>query len=245
MKNMMTLFKIATNSLLPSTFILIFIILGSFLFMFKKRTSGRIFIALGVIFYFLFSITPVSDFLLRPLEVKYKPLTFEDMQEANKIVLLLGGREANVLRGSEVLRISHLTEHKKTIIISGTDPLLPTSTEAWAVRNFFIHRGVPEDSIIIEGESRNTRENVMNVVKIVEEKPFFLVTSAYHMDRSIREFNRLGASPLPAPADFKRKGKDYNVLDFFPDSQNLKRSDIAFHEYFGTLYYHIVSFFKE
>ncbi len=241
----MAFFKVATNSLLPSTFIIIFIVLGFFLFIFKKKSSGRVFIVLGVLFYFLFSITPVSDFLLRPLESKYVPLTFEEMQKAEKVVLLLGGREANVLRGSEVLRISHLTGHQKTIIISGTDPLLPTSTEAWAVRNFFIHRGIPEDKIVIEGESRNTRENVINVAKIVEDKPFFLVTSAYHMDRSLREFERLESNPIPAPADFKRKGGSYNVLDFLPDSQNLKRSDIAFHEYFGAVYYRIVSLWSE
>ncbi len=241
----MTFFKIATNFLLPSTFILLFILLGFFLYVFKKKTVGKSLIGIGIVFYFIFSITPISDLFLKHLEAKYLPLNVEDIDKADKIVLLLGGREANVLRGSEVLRISHLSNHQKSIIISGTDPILATSTEALAVRNFFINRGIPEEIITIEGDSRNTRENVINVSSIVNETPFFLVTSAYHMERSLREFKRFNANPIPAPTDFKRKGGNYIALDFIPDPQNLKRSDIAFHEYFGAVYYSLVSFLND
>lgn len=159
------------------------------------------------------------------------------MEKADKVVLLLGGREADVLRGSEVLRISHIRDHEVKIIISGTDPLLPTSEEAVAVKRFFVNRGLEEENIIIEGQSRNTWENIRNVKKIVEGKPFFLVTSAYHMERAIKEFEKVEANPIPAPADFKIKTEEYNALDFLPDAQNLRKSDLALHEYFGILWY--------
>ena len=179
-----------------------------------------------------------------PLEEKYKYVSPEDVDRAEKIVLLLGGRESNVLRGSEVLRIWHLSGGNMKVIISGTDPLVATSEEAQAVRNFFIHRGVNPDDIIIEGKSRNTRENVINVQKIVEKKPFFLITSAYHMDRAIVEFERLGASPIPAPTDFKRRRIPvYRAFDFFPNAQNLRNSDLAFHEHLGVIYYRFVYLF--
>ncbi len=239
----MTLFKIVSSIILPSTFILLFLVAGLILYVSKKK--GIKLIIIGTTLYLFFSITIVSDLLLYPLEKDYSPLTVEEMQEADTIVLLLGGREANVLRGSEVLRISHLTENKKRIIISGTNPLLETSTEALAVRNFFINRGIPEENIVIEGSSRNTRENVINVVSIVEEDPFFLVTSAYHMNRSLAEFEKLGSNPIPAPTDFKRKGGEYRFIDFIPHSYNLKYSDTAFHEYFGIIYYRLISSSKE
>jgi len=192
---------------------------------------------LGLLLYYLFSTTIVSNFLLSPLENKYSPLGIEDIEKADKMVLLLGGREADVLRGSEVLRISHLRDHQVKIIISGTDPLLPASEEALAVKRFFANRGLAEENIIIEGQSRNTWENIRNVKEIVEEKPFFLVTSAYHMERALKEFEKVGANPIPAPTDFKIKTEKYNALDFLPDAQNLRKSDLAFHEYLGILWY--------
>ena len=126
------------------------------------------------------------------------------------------------------------------IIISGTDPLLPTSEEALGVKRFFVSRGLEEENIIIEGQSRNTWENIRNVKEIVEEEPFFLVTSAYHMERAKREFEKVEANPIPAPTDFKIKTERYTALDFFPDARNLRNSDLAIHEYLGILWYNFV-----
>jgi len=241
----MILLKLIQSLLMPSTFVFVFALIGFFLVKKKKKLAKFFFIA-AVAFYYIFSITPVSDFLLMSLEENYRPLSIEDVDKAEKTVLLLGGRESNVLRGSEVLRIWHLSKERMKIIISGTDPLISTSSEASAVRNFFIHRGVDPEDILIEGDSSNTRENVINVQKIVEDRPFFLVTSAYHMDRAVREFKRLNANPIPAPTDFRRKRVlSYGVFDFIPNSQNIRNSDLAFHEHIGRVYYRLIFLFGE
>lgn len=52
--------------------------------------------------------------------------------------------------------------------------------------------------------------------------------------------NKKETNSIPCPADFKIENS-YDILDFFPDAKNLKKSDLAFHEYFGILYYR---FFK-
>jgi uncharacterized SAM-binding protein YcdF (DUF218 family) len=236
----MLVFKILQQFLLPGSFVLVLMIAGLvFWLLLKKNKAGKILLFAGILLYYLFSITMVSNILLSPLESKYSFLQTEDMEKANKIVLLLGGKEADVLRGSEVLRIAHTRDHQVEIIISGTDPLLPTSEEALGVKRFFVSRGLKEENIFIEGRSRNTRENIRNVKEIVGEKPFFLVTSAYHMERALREFARVGANPIPAPTDFKIKTEKYTLLDFFPDSKNFRNSNLAFHEYLGIIWYRI------
>ena len=236
----MLFFKILQQLLLPSSFVLLLISIGLVLWLVsKKKKLGKILLIAGVLLYYLFSTTAVSNYLLLPLENKYSPLDLENMQAADKIVLLLGGREADILRGSEVLRISYLGNQEVKIIISGTDPLLPTSEEALGVKRFFVSRGLSEKNIIIEGQSHNTWENIRNVKEIVEEKPFFLVTSAYHMERAKKEFEKVGANPIPAPTDFKIKTEKYNALDFLPDAQNLRKSDLAIHEYLGILWYRL------
>ncbi len=236
----MIILKIIQSFLMPSSVVFLLVIVGLILLK-KKSRIARVIFTMAVITYYVFSITPVSDFLLMSLEEKYRSLSVEDINRTDKVVLLLGGRESNVLRGSEVLRIWHLSQENMEIIISGTDPLVSTSEEASAVRNFFIYRGVNPDDITIEGRSRNTRENVKNVKEIVGEESFFLVTSAYHIDRALREFERLGANPIPAPTDFKRQRViAYSVLDFIPNSQNLRNTDLAFHEHIGIIYYRLL-----
>ncbi len=239
----MIVLKTIQNLLMPSAFIFLFAITG-FLLLKKKRRWGRIFIFSSIFFYYILSITPVSDFLLMSLEEKYKVLAVEDMSRATDAVLLLGGRESDVLRGNEALRIWHLSEGEMKIIISGTDPVIAKSEDAQAVRSFFINRGVNPDDIIIEGKSRNTRENVVNVQEIIGEKPFFLVTSAFHMERALVEFERVGGNPIPAPTDFKRRRVPvYRAFDFLPNAQNLRNSDLAFHEHLGTIYYRFIYLF--
>ena len=237
----MLFFKILQQLLLPSSFVLLLVVIGLFFWVVSRRkTLGKVLMLFGILLYYLFSITAVTNYLLSPLENKYSSLETEDIQMADKAVLLLGGSETDVLRGSEILRISHLKNQEVKIIISGTDPLLPTSEEALGVKRFFVSRGLEEENIIIEGQSRNTWENIRNVKEIVEEEPFFLVTSAYHMERAKREFEKVEANPIPAPTDFKIKTERYTALDFFPDARNLRNSDLAVHEYLGILWYNFV-----
>ncbi len=233
----MIFLKIIQSLILPSVFAPLLILLGfALLFRKNKIKVAKILIALGLVVYYVFSITPVVDFLFSPLESEYQSIKTNEVRTADKIVLLLGGRESDVLRASEVLRITHLADHQSKLIISGTDPLNPRSEEALAVRSFFTARGVPEENIIIEGRSRNTWENVRNIKDIVGEKPFFLVTSAYHMKRAMKEFNKIGANPIPAPMDFKRRGH-YTLFSYIPSGFNLRNADLAVHEYFGIIFY--------
>ncbi len=233
----MTFFKIIQSMILPSVFIPLLMFLGVvLLFRKKKMRTGRTLVLAGLVLYYLFSITPVVDFLFLPLEKEYQSVKTEEIGNADKIVLLLGGRESDVLRASEVLRIAHLTNQQAELVISGTDPLNPRSEEALAVRRFFTARGIPAENISIEGRSRNTWENVRNIGEMVGDEPFFLVTSAYHMKRAIKEFEKIGAKPIPAPMDFKRRGQ-YSLFSYIPAAFNLRNADLAIHEYFGIIFY--------
>jgi len=233
---MMLFLKILEMFLLPSVFVLVLILIGIILIFRKKRGKlGKILIILGILLYYLFSITPVADLIISPLEKQYQPVQKEELNKADKIVLLLGGKESDVLRASEVLRLYNL---QSAIIISGRDPLSPKIEEAKEVKDFLVERGIPSENIILEDKSRNTFESAKNIKEILDDEPFFLVTSAYHLPRAIETFQKARTNPIPAPADFKIE-KNYDILDFFPDAQNLRNSDIALHEYFGILWYRL------
>jgi len=237
----MIFFKILQEFLLPSVFILFLLLIGLvFSFRKKKRKIGKLFLFLGILLYYLFSITPISNLIISPLENKYLQIKNEELNKANKIVLLLGGKESDVLRLSEVLRIYFLKNKNAQIIVSGRDPLLYKREEGEEIKNYLIERGVNKKDIILENESKNTKESALNVKKIVQDESFFLVTSSYHMPRSAIIFKKQGLNFLPAPTDFKIE-KDYSIIDYFPDAKNLRNCDLAFHEYFGIIYYQIVN----
>jgi len=233
---MMLFLKILEMFLLPSVFVLVLILIGIILIFRKKRGKlGKILIILGILLYYLFSITPVADSIISPLEKQYQPVQKEELNKADKIVLLLGGKESDVLRASEVLRLYNL---QSAIIISGRDPLSPKIEEAKEVKEFLTERGISAENIILEDKSRNTFESAKNIKEILDDEPFFLVTSAYHLPRAIETFQKARTNPIPAPADFKIE-KNYDILDFFPNAENLRNSDIALHEYFGILWYRL------
>lgn len=226
------------NLLVPGSLSFILVIVGTILIIFRKKKKGKYLVFAGLLIYYIFSITPGADFVIGRLEEDFTTLNVEMINEAETIVVLSGGSKADVLRSSEVLRISTLKDHSPILIISGTESIADRNNLS-AVESFFINRGIPSENIVVEDESKNTRENAEQVSKEVGEEPFFLVTSAYHMKRAVMEFKRNDSNPIPAPTDFRKRKSSYLLGDYIPDSENLRKSDLAFHEHFGILYYRL------
>ncbi|MDY6937147.1 MAG: YdcF family protein [Cyanobacteriota bacterium] len=111
--------------------------------------------------------------------------------------------------------------------------------------------GVPESAILQDPTSLNTRENAVNVKRILEENQLdrvLLVTSALHMPRSLRIFRRLEMNVVPAPTDFLISDRDLLVkgeswqeilLNTLPNAYRLSMSTRAIKEYIGTFIYRL------
>ncbi|MBM0741213.1 YdcF family protein [Phormidium sp. CLA17] len=109
--------------------------------------------------------------------------------------------------------------------------------------------GVPDSAMIQEPTSRTTRENAVNVKKIMGEngiRRILLVTSAIHMPRSLRIFQKLGIDAIPAPTDFLVSDSDLEALQaspqslalsLLPESEQLRNITRALKEYVGMLIY--------
>jgi uncharacterized SAM-binding protein YcdF (DUF218 family) len=72
---------------------------------------------------------------------------------------------------------------------------------AAAIRDYMISQGVPADEILIEPQSRNTRENALYAHRFLDALPGkkVLLTSDYHMYRAQHAFARAGIQTEPAP----------------------------------------------
>jgi len=100
----------------------------------------------------------------------------------------------------------------KKIIVSGGSGRLDGGgiREADDIANFLKLVGVPDSALIIENESKNTHESAMLVSEILSKaegsKEVMLVTSGYHLRRSLACFRKVGieaagfaAEPMSEP----------------------------------------------
>lgn len=111
--------------------------------------------------------------------------------------------------------------------------------EAETARRTLMKLGMLEGGIIVEPESRNTWENARNTAEIVGDETVILVTSAYHMRRSVLSFEKFGVEVVPAPTDYQTVRAPYTIIDYLPEIGNLKNFYSAVHEYIGLLYYQL------
>src|SRR3989304_9662369 len=89
---MFVLKKILAPLAFPMTLCLGILVLGLFLlFLTHRKKAGKIFLLCGVLFLGLFSVGPLSSFLLRDLEYKYPPLLSSQNIQNVKWVVVLGG----------------------------------------------------------------------------------------------------------------------------------------------------------
>ncbi len=92
----------------------------------------------------------------------------------------------------------------------------------------------------MERRSRNTQENAEFSKAIAAPKSgerWLLVTSAYHMPRSVGLFRKAGFAVEPYPVDW-RAGKRADILTFSPVAvDGLERTDIGIREWIGLLAY--------
>lgn len=91
-----------------------------------------------------------------------------------------------------------------TLILTGGNPDRSGRTEAAAMREMLVARGVAEDRLILEDQAKDTRANFRNTAQLIRpDGPVVLISSDYHMDRAVRTARAAGFSEilrLPAPS---------------------------------------------
>ena len=257
-KQMFFIKKLIESILFPPGIIIIaflLIALFSFALLIKKKTK-LIHILILVISLvsatciYLFSIQPISNMLLIPLETSYPVPSHRIIKESSAIVVLssgaynrrtLGGDTFNRLyEGFKLYKKYHVP-----IIVSG-GRAVSTFSPAKAMKNVLVSIGVDKRYVIIEDKSDDTYQNARYVLKICKKKDFsriILVTSAYHTPRAMLLFTKSVKSGafknikiIPYPADFKTD-MHYNTYSYFPQGYLLTSSE-ALHEYIGYVYYY-------
>ncbi len=235
----------------PGIFITLLILSGLWLLIKKNRVAGLANCIIGLFMWSL-TTTPVSNAMMRKLESCFSV----PANPRGDVIILLGGGVSDGapdLSGTgapsenmlpRVVTAVRLQEKLKIpIIVSGGTIFKQVKPEAPIVRRFLVDLGVPADKIIMEYKSRNTLENALFSREICLKSGFrspILVTSAYHMKRSVMCFKKAGIEVMPFPAGFKSwPDRRYGWNDYLPG--RFKDAAIATREYLALLVFHLTS----
>jgi uncharacterized SAM-binding protein YcdF (DUF218 family) len=242
--------KVLLYLVLPPSGIMILMAIG-FLIVKQKRMVGWGLIVFGFLLLYGLSTGPVINSLIIPLETSYPPLKDKTVH-ADAIVVLTGGISDLSWLGLEPepsdLSLERLVKgvmlyralRRPLIIAGGSGSLINSELpEADAMSRVAVDLGVLEQDIVIENKSRNTRESARAVRGLHKGKRIILVTSAFHMKRSVALFKKQGFDVAPAPTGYLALHQPVSWYSFIPSAAGLTISSVALSEYISFAWYSV------
>ncbi|GJL51368.1 MAG: membrane protein [Nitrospirales bacterium] len=246
--------KIVGQMLLPLPLCLELIGIGLLLlWVTKKRWLGKVLVSVGFVLLTALSTEAISGRILQTLESQYVPLTSSQIQtlsvpskssKSPQIVVLAGGLTGDptlplhlqILHASrerllEGIRLYRLLPGSQLILTGGIGfQPVPEATVLSRVAQTY---GVKKSDIVLEVQSRDTKDHPRFVSALVKDEPFILVTSAYHMPRAMKLFAKYNLFPLPSPIGHWKPERTFSIWSWIPGSSGLRLADMAMHEYLG------------
>ena len=204
----------------------------------------------------VFSLGLVDQFLWRMLEYPWKRRSVLDVRQADAIVVLSGARHPapGVSRVSEWddpdrflagINLYRAGKAPRLMFTGGTSPFFPSQPPEGQLylkeaRQF----GIPAYAMASTPPVLNTAEEAVAIRRLLpmHQSRVLLVTSAFHMRRSQRLFERQGLKVLPFPVDFQSRGRWAGPFwrdptQWFPSADALENSSRALRELLARLVY--------
>ncbi|MEZ5924884.1 MAG: YdcF family protein [Hyphomicrobiaceae bacterium] len=244
----------------PSMLLILAVLVGLLLTKMRWQRLGRRMAMTAAILLLVLGLSPVGHWLILPLEERFSRPELVTIGEPTGIIVLGGGVDTYVARarslpamteaGERVVEAAILAKRFPSIpvIYSGgsANILYESMSEAEAAKEILVGLGVEPERILYDHVSRTTGENAAETVKLVEALPvgrsgrYLLVTSAYHMPRSIGVFRKAGLDVVAWPVDYRSRGP-YDIWRFFDKpSEGLRRVDIIVREWIGLFTYRLL-----
>lgn len=245
--------RIAGFFTLPSNVVAVLFAVGSVLLATRFRRAGLRILLTGVVALLVLGYSPLANVLLLPLSERF-PAWKSDGRTPDGIIVLGGAIEPGmtITRGSlemdssaerivAMLQLARQYPTARIVFSGGSGNLFPDSpAEAPIAGRLLATFGIARDRVVLEGDSRTTAENAILTRRLVQPKPgelWLLVTSSFHMPRSIGAFRKAGFDVEAYPVDWRTRGWVDATASFDRLSAGLARSEVAAHEWAGLAAY--------
>lgn len=235
----------------PSNAITSLAALGLVLMRFRPRL-GIVVVVVALTALVVAALSPLGNLLLTPLEQRFADSGFPN-QEIDGIIVLGGSYDTRIhgymntillQEDSDPMAVlpglAHRYPKAKIVFTGGTDPSVPGLSEAAIAKRYFVSFGIAADRIAIEERSLTTEENARFTAQLLRPSPesrWLLVTNAFHMPRAMGVFRKAGFKVIPFPVGWRTHEWREMWWPAVPATENLRRLDVAVHEWMGLSLY--------
>jgi len=243
----------------PSVIVLMALGLGLLAGAFGRARAARRLLLAAFFGLLIGGLSPLAHILTIPLENRFPRPKLEQVREKAAGIIMLGGaqdtlvatkRKVNALTDAAERLTDSLMLMKalpgKPLVISGggAQILYDSSSEAETAHRMFERLGADPKLLWREERSRNTYQNAAFTRRLLEkrgmaDKPWLLVTTAFHMPRAMGCFRKAGLKVIPWPVDYRTRGWSDAARPFSRPSNGLRRLDMIMREYIGLLAYRL------
>jgi uncharacterized SAM-binding protein YcdF (DUF218 family) len=242
---MIYLHKILPTLVLPIILVIIVILIGLI-----KNKKKLIYIAIGLLYIISTPIFSNNFFKLVEGSEYRKPISAIDSADA--IVVLSGMLEINEVGDSTYVEwgdpdrffggiaLFKAGKAQKIVFTGGKMPWNKAKkTEGEVLKEYAFSNGIPSEKILVTKDVENTADEAAALKELFSpSKKIILVTSAYHMYRAKKAFEREGFNIIPYKVDYKvNLNNKIVIMDFLPDAEDLKITEIGIREIIGRLLY--------
>ena len=209
-----------------------------------------------IIFLWIFSIGFIADLLWKIVEDPWQRIDESFAPTADAIVVLSSGGifqapgKSNFYEWEDPdryfagIRLYQKKKAPRLFFTSGTTPYSQGSiNEGTLYKEHAISLGIPLDDLVVTNKVINTSQEAIeirrNFNQINSSSKILLVTSAFHMKRAKKIFERQGFLVYPFPVDFKSSKISpwQSPYQWIPNSYSLNRSSKALRELIGRIIY--------
>jgi uncharacterized SAM-binding protein YcdF (DUF218 family) len=235
----------------PDSLLLIFFGVVFFLLWYGKNALAKK--VLGILLGSMLTVAafPIGEWLLYPLETKYAHNP--KLENVDGIIVLAGSEHHvhsklwdQVIVGEAIERnlafmmLARLHPEAKLVFSGGVGSMLQQDYKAADVaKRLYQEQGMSVSKIIFERESRNTWQSALLSKSLVNPEAgtnWVLITTAWHMPRSMGIFCKVGWKVTPYPVDYYTQPGSLMRLSW-GFASNLNKLVIAVKEWIGLVTY--------
>ncbi len=214
----------------------------------KRPVAGRRALIAGIGISAVLGWLPLPDALLRKMENQY-PAPQGSLKPYVGMVVLGGAigisdgeqdirrytLDASAQRMTAPVALLRQYPHMMLLFSGGQSNVIAKEISGADVAGeFYANMGLSAERLLYERAARNTYENAVlsaRVPGVDKTQPWLLVTSAWHMPRSVALFQREGWNVTPYPVDF-RTGS-FTPWSNFSIAEGAQRWEMLLHEVVG------------
>lgn len=238
----------------PDSLLLVLFILSLVLLYIGKQKLAKLILSTASGLLIIIAFFPVGEWLLYPLESRFQ--TNPVLPKKIDGIIVLSGAEnaelshiwnqvelnAAVERDLSFIALANKYPSAKLIFTGGTGSITKQEYKgADVAKQLFEQLNFDTTKIIFERKSRNTYENIIyskDIVKPVKNKKWVLITTGWHMPRSVGIFCKAEWSVIPYPVDHQSYKDNLFRIDF-DLANNLDTLKTGIKEWLGLFAYYL------